>query len=120
MPTNKVRLEICGCSYVISTTDTEQYTLSLAEKLDHSMNEIMAQNPAASVTAAAVLSALEYLDELEKSSASADNMRSQIQNYLDDAASAKVEAEEAKREIARLRRELDQLTGKASGGTTSD
>ena len=61
MPTNKVRLEICGCSYVISTTDTEQYTLSLAEKLDHSMNEIMAQNPAASVTAAAVLSALEYL-----------------------------------------------------------
>ena len=34
MPTNKVRLEICGCSYVISTTDTEQYTLSLAEKLD--------------------------------------------------------------------------------------
>ena len=47
-------------------------------------------------------------------------MRSQIQNYLDDAASAKVEAEEAKREIARLRRELDQLKGKASGGTTSD
>ena len=33
---------------------------------------------------------------------------------------AKVEAEEAKREIARLRRELDQLKGKASGGTTSD
>ena len=63
---------------------------------------------------------MEYLDELEKSSASADNMRSQIQNYLDDAASAKVEAEEAKREIARLRRELDQLKGKASGGTTSD
>ena len=62
MPTNKVRLEICGCSYVISTTDTEQYTLSLAEKLDHSMNEIMAQNPAASVTAAAVL--FEYLFRL--------------------------------------------------------
>ena len=53
MPVNKIRLEICGGSYLISTTDSEQYTLSLAEKLDHNMNEIMAQNPSASVTAAA-------------------------------------------------------------------
>ena len=93
MPTNKVRLEICGCSYVISTTDSEEYTLSLAEKLDRSMGEILAQNPTASVTAAAVLSALDYLDELEKASASADNMRSQIRDYLEDAAKAKLEAE---------------------------
>ena len=45
MPTNKVRLEICGCSYVISTTDSEEYTLSLAEKLDRSMGEILARTP---------------------------------------------------------------------------
>lgn len=111
MPVNKIRLEICGCSYVISTTDSEQYTLSLAEKLDHNMNEIMVQNPSASVTAAAVLSALDYLDELEKSSASADNMRGQIKDYLEDAANAKLEAEEAKREIERLRREIGYLKG---------
>ena len=114
-PVNKIRLEICGCSYLISTTDSEQYTLSLAEKLDHNMNEIMAQNPSASVTAAAVLSALDYLDELEKSSASADNMRSQIKDYLEDAAKAKLEAEEAKKEIERLRREIGYLKGSAAG-----
>ena len=113
MPTNKVRLEICGCSYVISTTDSEEYTLSLAEKLDRSMGEILAQNPTASITAAAVLSALDYLDELEKSSATADNMRSQIRDYLEDAAKAKLEAEEAKRELARLRGELERLKGNA-------
>ncbi|MBC5581668.1 cell division protein ZapA [Anaerofilum sp. BX8] len=115
MPVNKIRLEICGGSYLISTTDSEQYTLSLAEKLDHNMNEIMAQNPSASVTAAAVLSALDYLDELEKSSASADNMRSQIKDYLEDAAKAKLEAEEAKKEIERLRREIGYLKGSAAG-----
>ena len=65
------------------------------------------------MTAAAVLSALDYLDELEKSSASADNMRSQIRDYLEDAAKAKLEAEEAKRELARLRSELEQLKGNA-------
>ena len=115
MPVNKIRLEICGCSYLISTTDSEQYTLSLAEKLDHNMNEIMAQNPSASVTAAAVLSALDYLDELEKSSASADHMRSQIKDYLEDAAKAKLVAEEAKKEIERLRREIGYLKGSAAG-----
>ena len=115
MPVKKIRLAICGCSYLISTTDSEQYTLSLAEKLDHNMNEIMAQNPSASVTAAAVLSALDYLDELEKSSASADNLRSQIKDYLEDAAKAKLEAEEAKKEIERLRREIGYLKGSAAG-----
>ena len=107
MPVNKIRLEICGGSYLISTSDSEQYTLSLAEKLDHSMSEILAQNPTASVTAAAVLTALDYLDMLEKSSASADNMRTQIRDYLEDAAQARLEAEEARREAARLRRELE-------------
>ena len=34
MPANKIKLEICGASYVIATTDTEEYVLSLAEKLD--------------------------------------------------------------------------------------
>ena len=73
------------------------------------MNEIMAQNPAASVTAAAVLSALEYLDELEKSSASADNMRSQIQDYIADAARAKLAEDKAKAENEVLRREAAAL-----------
>jgi len=111
MPVNRIRLEICGCSYVVATTDTEQYTLSLAEKLDHNMNEIMAQNTSASVTAAAVLSALDYLDELEKAGAAADNMRTQISEYLEDAAKAKMETEEAKKEIERLRREIGYLKG---------
>ena len=34
MPANKIKLEICGSNYVIATTDTEEYVLSLAEKLD--------------------------------------------------------------------------------------
>ena len=112
MPASTVRLEICGNNYVISTTDTEEYTLSLAEKLDKQMNEFLATTPSASVTSAAVLCALSYLDELEKSSASADNMRSQIKDYLEDAAKAKLEAEEARRELERLRREIGYLQNK--------
>ncbi len=109
MPANKIRLEICGATYVVSSTDTEPYVTELAERLDKNMNEILSNNPSASVTTAAVLCALEYLDEWQKSTSGADNMRAQIKDYLEDAAKAKMAAEEARREVERLKRELEGL-----------
>ena len=109
MPANKIKLEICGASYVIATTDTEEYVLGLAEKLDADMTQIMTNNPSASIATAAVITALGYLDELKKSTSGADNMRAQIKDYLEDAAKAKLSAEEARREVERLRREIGYL-----------
>ena len=106
MPANKIKLEICGSNYVIATTDTEEYVLSLAEKLDSDMTQMLASNPTASVTT------LGYLDELKKSTSGADNMRAQIKDYLEDAAKAKLAAEEARREVERLRREIGYLKEK--------
>lgn len=111
MPANKVKLEICGAAYVVSSTDTEEYVVQLAERLDKDMNEVLASAPSASVTTAAVLCALEYLDEWQKAVSGADNMRAQIRDYLEDAAKAKLAAEEARREVERLRRELGYLQG---------
>ena len=109
MPANKIKLEICGSNYVIATTDTEEYVLSLAEKLDSDMTQMLASNPTASVTTAAVITALGYLDELKKSTSGADNMRAQIKDSLEDAAKAKLAAEEARRENASLKRRVDEL-----------
>ena len=109
MPSNKIRLEICGCNYVISSTDSEQYVLDLAARLDRDMNLMLAESPSASITTAAVITALGYLDELSKSTSGADNMRAQLRDYLEDAAKAKMAAEEARHEVERLRRELGYL-----------
>lgn len=109
MPANKVKLTVCGSSYVISTTDSEEYVQSLAERLDKDMNELMNQSPSASVAASAVVVALGYLDELQKNASSADNMRSQIKDYLEDAAKAKLAAEQARREVERLQKEVHRL-----------
>lgn len=106
MAASKVRLEICGSSYVVSTNDSEEYLLGLAERLDKDMNQIMIDSPNASVTAAAVMTALSYLDEAEKAAFGADNMRAQIQGYLEDASKARLAAEEMKRENTRLKNEL--------------
>ncbi len=116
MPSSRrVKLEICGSSYVLSTNDPEEYLQSLAAQLDKDMNEVMRESPNASVTSAAVITALAYMDQAAKNADGADNMRAQIQDYLEDAARARTTAEEAKREIERLRRELAFYEKNAKG-----
>ena len=109
MPTSKVRLNICGSSYVVSTTENESYMQNLAERLNLDMNELMASSKSVSITTAAVMTALNYRDELEKASGSAYNMRRQIKDYLEDAASAKMAAEELRREVASQRKRIEEL-----------
>ena len=48
---------------------------------------------------------LDYLDEYKKSTGSAENMRGQIQDYIADAARAKLAEDKAKAENETLRRE---------------
>lgn len=107
MPAHKVKLEICGSSYIISTNDTDEYLLSLAEKLDADMRDVLAQAPNASIASAAVITALGYLDQADKNASGTDNMREQLQDYLEDAAKAKAESEKYRREILDLHRQLD-------------
>lgn len=112
MPSNKVRLDICGSTYTVSTNDSPERLTELATQLDADMKGIM-QESNSSVVAAAVITALGYLDEETKTRQAADNMRAQIQDYLEDAAKARLAAEEARRELERLRRELSYYEKKA-------
>ena len=83
---NKVRVNIAGTPYAIATTDPEKYIQSLAKKLDEDITKLLDANENLSVTKAAVFCAMDYLDEYRKSTGSAENMRSQIQDYIADAA----------------------------------
>ena len=63
--------------------------------------------------------AMDYLDEYRKSTGSAENMRSQIQDYIADAARAKLaedktkaENEVLRREAAALREQLEKMRNK--------
>lgn len=116
MSLNKVRFNVCGSQYVVATSEDEAYVLGLAERLDRDMEEMLAANQNASVAMAAVVTALGYLDEMKKASDGADNMRSQIKDYLEDAAKARLAAEEARREVERLRREVQYLKEQSARG----
>ena len=104
---NKVRVNIAGTPYAIATTDSEKYIQSLAKKLDEDITKLLDENENLSVTKAAVFCAMDYLDEYRKSTGSAENMRSQIQDYI--AARAKLAEDKAKAENEVLRREAAAL-----------
>ena len=106
---NKVRVTIAGAPYAIATTDSEKYIASLAKKLDEDIAKLLDGNENLSVTKAAVFCAMDYLDEYKKSTGSAENMRSQIQDYIADAARAKLAEDKVKAENETLRRENDAL-----------
>lgn len=106
---NKVTVKICSQEYSILAVEPEEYMLRVASLVDRKMNEIMEQNQRLSLADAAVLSAINLCDDCLKAQSAGDNLRSQIKQYLDDAAKYRQEADEAKKEIVRLRNEMQDL-----------
>lgn len=112
MEKNKVNLRICGNSYSILTEDEPEYVEELGALIDKEMKSIGQEVPSLSMAQCAVLVALDQADACKKATASADNLRAQIKDYLEDSARARMEVDVARREIERLNREISNLRTK--------
>ena len=104
---------------MVNKVRVTNYITTLAKKLDDDITKLLDNNGNLSVTKAAVFCAMDYLDEYRKSAGSAENMRSQIQDYISDAAKAKLAADKVKaenetlkRENAALREQLEKMRSK--------
>lgn len=115
MEKNRVNLKICGNSYSILTEDDPDYVEELGELIDKEMKQVAQEAPSLSTTQCAVLVALDQADACKKATASADNLRAQIKDYLEDSARARMEVDVARREIERLNREISNLRNKLAG-----
>ncbi len=113
---NRVRLNIRGSEYIVVSEENESYIREMGDTVDRRIEEILKSNPSMSVTAAAVLAALDFCDEGRKASDSADNLRLQIKDYLEDAAKARLQADEMVRENERLQREIQMLRARYQPG----
>ncbi len=109
MADNKIELTIAGLSIIVSTPEDAAFTQALAEEVDGDIRTIMKANEGASVTSAALLCAIDYLFEQKRAEKSSGNMRSQIKDYLAEAAAAKLECEEEHRRTLDLSAEIQTL-----------
>jgi Uncharacterized protein conserved in bacteria len=91
---------IAGKNYSITTSDEPEYIRELALKLSDHIDETLFDNENLTLTDALVLVSLNLLDDSYKESLNVDNIRSQIKTYVDDATTAKLEAQLLKNKLA--------------------
>ena len=109
---NRVKVRIIGREYTLVTENSPEYTQALAEKLDAQMNSMLAVKNTLSGIDVAILSALDAMVEAQKASENEDSMRYQLGEYVTTANRSKQSYDAAKREIAQLKKRIEELEKK--------
>lgn len=100
----KLRINIAGTPYNIATDNDLEYAADLAQSVDLRIQTIMQAGNFISPSQATVLALLEYADEAAKTAIENEKLKSQLKEYLADAAQAKAERDVLKREIAKMKK----------------
>ena len=95
---NRVTMSICGEEYTLVAEESAAYMEKVGALVDKKMAELMDAAHMRRLDAA-VLTAVNIADELYKAQESAENLRRQLKTYLDEAAQAKAEISELKRQL---------------------
>ncbi|WRS28773.1 cell division protein ZapA [Oscillospiraceae bacterium MB08-C2-2] len=108
---NRVTVYIQGAEYPITTSEEPKYVVELATELNEQLSRVMQSNRRLGLTEALVLLNLNYQDLYRKAKGDTDRIRDQLAEYLEEASRARMEAEDARKEIARLERLLGNKKG---------
>ena len=103
---NRVVITICGEEYTFVAEESTSYVQKVGSYVNEKMMEVLSSAKVGR-TDAAVLTAANITDELFKAQAAAEQLRSQIKGYLDQANKAQAEASDLKREVFRLQQRLE-------------
>jgi len=104
---NRVVVSICGEEYTFVAEESATYMQKVGTYVSDKMAEVLSSAKVGR-TDAAVLTAANIADELFKTQAASEQLRSQIKGYLDEASKAQSEASELRREVFRLQQRLNQ------------
>lgn len=111
---NKIKLTIGGMDLIVTTDDNEAYVQSVGNEVNNRIREITNKSPFLSTTMACVFASLEYCDESRKARMNTADMEERLKSYREEVACARLESDEARREIERLNKENQTLRGKLS------
>ena len=95
---NRITVSICGDEYTFVAEESTAYMEQVAALVDKKMGEVIAEAKVGR-SDAAVLAAVNLADELLKSEQAAENLRRQVKGYLDEAAQARGEISDLKRQL---------------------
>ncbi len=106
---NKIRLTVGGIEYMVVSQEDEAFVRKIGDDLNEKLDQIKKTNHFLSTTMVAVLAALDYSEKLAKSRQECEQLKLQLKNAVEDAACARLNGEEARREIERLSQVIREL-----------
>ena len=98
---NIISVTIAGSEFRLVSGENEEYTRRVASHIDTKINEVLKLGKY-SIVEAAVLSAINVADEYYKALETAENLRTQLKDYLEDGSRMKAEIADLKFQLARL------------------
>ncbi|NLZ46344.1 MAG: cell division protein ZapA [Clostridiales bacterium] len=106
---NIVGIRVYNRPFKLSTDETEMYIKKIASIVDQKIKDYISNSPNTNIIDAAILVALEAVDERQKAHSSIDNLRTQIKDYVDDAGDARLKCDEAQKQLRELKAKCDEL-----------
>ena len=98
---NRITMTICGQEYTLVADENSTYMERVGTAVNEKMTELM-ENSHVSRSDAAVLTAINLVDELFKAQVTMENLRQQVKTYVDEASAAKNETSDLKRQLFKL------------------
>ncbi len=106
---NKVEVRIRGKDYTVMGFESEEYIQKVSLYIDKKMVEVSKSNDRLSTSMAAVLTAINVADDYFKNIEALDNLRAQVQQYLNELDASSSKLKEYKEENKQLRESIQQL-----------
>ena len=103
---NRVEINVGNQHYTILSEESAEKIEALAGQIDERLKEIM-QDPRLSLTQALVLVSLDLANNVQKQAELTEKYKSEIADYLNDAANAMSERDKYKRELDKLKGKQD-------------
>lgn len=104
---NKVKINICGINYSVTTDNDTDFVMDISSRLDREIRTLTKKYPSLGLQSAAVFCALQAYEERKKSEDSLDNLRKQLKEYMDEAGKLRDARDNAVMEADRLREKLE-------------
>ena len=106
MEKNRVTVLVAGQKFTIISEDPENYVIDLAAKIDARITSLTLKNMTREK--AAVLTALDFADDLEKDKQAQAQIKEQIKDYIREISELSAECESLKAQADKLREEKEK------------
>ena len=98
-----ITVSVGGYDYRLLSSENDEYTRKVAAHVDSKIAEVL-ESGNFSIIDAAILASINIADEYYKVLDTADNLRTQLKDYLEESGRMKMELAELRRELDRAKR----------------